>query len=86
MVGDIKTEFVQLRDETSKIGVEVKRLVDEQKKLTEHVMFLQRKETFSRSAAAADKPSRPQESWLHWVGRKTYVISVYRYFSPSTNL
>lgn len=28
--------------------------------------------------------SQSDESWIHWIARKSYVISIYRYFVPKT--
>lgn len=82
MISEIKAEFIQLKTETIEMNNELKKLVEEQKKLRENLNVINYKEKLmNRSSIIVG--SQSNESWLHWFGRQTYVISIYRYFSPA---
>lgn len=82
--------FVNIHDETKAINSKVEHLKSDQWKLFD---FLRRRdqnqlEEIARknvSSKVANNNQNNGESWAHWIGRKTYVISVYRYFVPKNN-
>lgn len=78
MLSEVKAEFVLLREETKQIGLEVRQLADEQRKIIDY----ESKNQQLLKIVSDEK----QESWIHWIGRNLYVISAYRYFRPRTEL
>lgn len=77
MLSEVQSEFVLLRDEANQNRLELHQLV-------ELIRALAEREEEKRQTTIDTKPSAGQsnESWMHWIGRTTYVISVYRYFVP----
>lgn len=77
MLGEVKSEFIQLREETKEINAEIKKVSSEQ-----HKQFneLKRLSSSNRNSAATN-----DGSWLHWIGRYSGVIPAYRYFYPKGN-
>lgn len=89
LLSDINREFVVIRNDTQSIADHIQVLFNEQRN------FLQTQEArdrnmleqlASQSVAShihlAKDSQLNQESWMHWIARTTYVISVYRYFVP----
>lgn len=74
MLGEVKTEFVQLREETKIIGAEVQRLSFEQRRQFNELKRINKKEL--------NNSNKSNESWMHWIGRYTGAIPIYRYFYP----
>lgn len=68
LLADINKEFVVIRADTKSISEQIQLLVNEQRD------FLKLQQ--QRANIQSD------ESWIHWVARQTYVISIYRYFVP----
>lgn len=79
MLAEVQSEFVVLRNETTQIRQELQQLVELQRRQIE-------RERSMRFTATDTRPSTVQsnESWLHWIGRRTYAISAYRYFVPNS--
>lgn len=72
LLSDINKEFLVIRSDTKSINEQVQLLLAEQR-------------DFLRTQQQSDRTnSRNDESWMHWVARQTYVISVYRYFVAKT--
>lgn len=86
LLSDINKEFVVIRDDTKSISEQVQLLVNEQRD------FLRAQQQRDRDLLERDaqaylaklKRGQSDESWIHWIARKTYVISAYRYFVPAT--
>lgn len=80
MLHEVQEEFVQLRSEAEKNRSEIHQLVGVIRKLTQQ-------EESKRHSMSDKKTSAAQsnESWMHWIGRTTYVISAYRYFVPRSS-
>lgn len=79
-----------IRSDTKSISEQVKLLANEQREFLQAQQQRDREllENQARSNVAASKSqwvnSQSGESWIHWIARKTFVISVYRYFVPKT--
>lgn len=89
-MADINKEFVVIREDTKVINEKVQLLVNEQRDFLRAQQQRDR-EQLEREAIAnvnASKIDRAvnqgDESWLHWIARKSYVIGIYRYFVPKT--
>lgn len=89
LLSDINQEFVVIRNDTKSIEEQIKSLFNEQRKFLHKQKIRDQKmlENLSRDNVArhnqANKTAHEsQESWIHWVARTTYVISIYRYFIP----
>lgn len=74
LLADINKEFVVIRADTKSISEQVQLLVNEQRD------FLKKQQQQPQQRAI----NQSDESWIHWIARQTYVISVYRYFVPKT--
>lgn len=79
-----------IREDTKSINEQVQLLVSEQREFLRAQQQRDR-EQLEREALANVTSSKlvratnqSDESWIHWVARKTYVISIYRYFVPKT--
>lgn len=81
MLTEVQSEFVHLRDEAAKNRTELHQLVELLRQQAERDA-LQRQLTADNKSAAAQST---ESSWLHWLGRTTYVISAYRYFAPRSD-
>lgn len=81
MLKEVQSEFVHLRDEAAKNRLVLHQLVELQRKLAERNASSKGQSTDDNKAGAVQS----NESWLHWVGRTTYVISAYRYFVPRSS-
>lgn len=79
-----------IRADTKSISEQVQLLVNEQREFLQAQQQRDREqlEMEARANVAASKGQRAisqsDETWIHWVARKTYVISIYRYFMPKT--
>ncbi|XP_055312824.1 mitochondrial potassium channel-like [Sitodiplosis mosellana] len=90
LLSDINKEFVVIRADTKSISEQVQLLVNEQREFLQGQQQRDREqlENEARTNVAASKSqqaiSQSSESWIHWIARTTYVISIYRYFVPKT--
>lgn len=73
MLTEVQTDFVRLRDDAEKNRMQLHQIVELLRKLGD------RDQSKLHSISDAGQST---ESWLHWMGRTTYVISAYRYFVP----
>lgn len=77
-----------IRSDTKSISEQVQLLANEQREFLQAQRQRDREqlEREARENIAASKRavSQGDESWIHWVARKTYVITIYRYFMPKT--
>lgn len=78
LLSDINKEFVVIRSDTKSINEQVQLLLAEQRD------FLRTQQQQLQQQQRDRTNSRNNESWIHWVARQTYVISIYRYFVPKT--
>lgn len=76
MLGEVKTEFVQLREETRLISAEIKNISSVQQKQFNEIIHLN---------SNKNTTTNHEESWLHWIGRYSGVIPAYRYLYPKGN-
>lgn len=87
-MADINKEFVVIRGDTKSIAEQVQMLANEQKEFLrgqqQRDRELLEREARSNVATSVQKTYQSNESWIHWIARKTYVISAYRYFVPKT--
>lgn len=90
LLSDINKEFVVIRQDTKSINEQVQLLANEQRDFLRAQQQRDR-EQLEREARYNVVTSNSQrengqsdESWVHWIARKTYVISIYRYFVPNT--
>lgn len=77
LLSDINKEFVVIRGDTKLICEQIQQIAQEQRNFLQE----QREREYAMIPLAPNRSSN-DESWLHWIGRKTYVISCYRYFVP----
>lgn len=80
MLTQVQSEFGHLRDDMEKNRAALEQLIALQRQHTEMLSAKQQSTNDGEPAAVHSK-----ESWLHWIGRTTYVISAYRYFVPRTD-
>lgn len=79
-----------IRADTKSISEQIQMLMNEQRDFLQAQQQRDREllEREARANVAASNRQRTinqsDESWIHWVARKTYVISIYRYFVPKT--
>lgn len=79
-----------IRDETKTIAQQIEVLMSEQRsfidwqRLRDREM-LERESRINVRTLIDKKNQENAESWIHWIGRHTYVISIYRYFMPRSN-
>lgn len=75
-----------IRNDTESISIQVQRLVDELEEFLRSQQQRDREllEREARTNVAALNKGQSNESWIHWIARKTYVIPVYRYFVPAS--
>lgn len=92
LLADINKRFVQINTETKTIKSSLNNLQQEQTELfdyfkgrdQQHLEEIARKSIASKANSKNNQlANRNDESWAHWIGRKTYVISVYRYLVPN---
>lgn len=81
MLTEVQSEFVHLRDEARENRSELHQLIELQRKLAEMVESRLKLVGDNKPTASAQS----NESWLHWIGRTTYVIGAYRYFVPKSD-
>lgn len=81
-----------IRNDTKSIGNQIQSFFNEQQKFlkTQEIRDRQMLENLSRNNVARNNQAikaahQSQESWIHWIGRTTYVISIYRYFIPKAS-
>lgn len=73
-----------IRDDTKSISKQIQQLASEQREFLqtqrerESLMIIEKQQSM--------KQSSNDESWLHWIGRRTYVIACYRYFVPASSI
>lgn len=90
LLSDINKEFVVIRQDTKSINEQVQLLANEQRDFLRVQQqrdreVLEREARFNVTASKSQRAnSQSDESWVHWIARKTYVISIYRYFVPNT--
>lgn len=82
MLKEVQTEFVHLREEAEQNRQTLRQLVELQRQLVEQAEAKSR--TTELTADTKSSAVQSNESWLHWIGRTTYVIGVYRYFVPQS--
>lgn len=71
-----------IRDDTKTISQQIKLLLGEQRQFLQWQQ-LRDKDLLEKTAKEnVDKKNAKNstESWIYWIARKTYVISVYKYF------
>lgn len=77
-----------IRADTKSISEQVQMLANEQRDFLrvqqQRDQELLEREAKLNVAAAAQKSNQSNESWIHWIARKAYVISIYRYIVPKT--
>lgn len=92
LLADINSRFVDIKTETKTIKLDLNNLQKEQTGLfdyfksrdQQHLEEIAQKSVASKANSKNNQlANRNDESWAHWIGRKTYVISVYRYFVPN---
>lgn len=92
LLSDINKRFIVINTETETIKSVLDNLQNEQTGLfdyfkrrdQQHLEEIARKTNASKANSKNKQlANRNDESWAHWIGRKTYVISVYRYFVPN---
>lgn len=93
LLADINKRFIDINNETKIIKSGLNSLQMEQTGLFDYFKTRDRQhlEEIARKSIARKANSknnqlvanRSDESWAHWIGRKTYVISAYRYFVPN---
>lgn len=89
LLSDINKEFVVIRSDTKSIGEQIQLLVNEQHEFLRVQQqrdreLLEREAKLNVSKGHQTINQNNNESWIHWIARQTYVISVYRYFIPKT--
>lgn len=83
MLKEVQTEFVHLREEGEQNRQTLQQLVELQRQLVEQV---EAKSHLTDSTVDSNSSvDQSNESWLYWIGRKTYVIGAYRYFVPRSD-
>lgn len=77
-----------IRGDTKSIAEQVENLVKEQrdflKAQQQRDRELLEREASLNVATTIQNKNQSNESWVHWIARKSYVISIYRYFVPGT--
>lgn len=78
-----------IRADTKSISEQVQMLANEQRDFLRVQQqrdqeLLEREAKLNVAATAAQKSNQSNESWIHWIARKSYVISIYRYIVPKT--
>lgn len=68
-----------IRGDTKLISDQIQQIAQEQR------AFLQEQRERELQQIPTINQSSNNESWLHWIGRQTYVISCYRYFVPASS-
>lgn len=88
LLSDINKEFVVIRGDTKSIAEQVENLAKEQrdflKAQQQRDRELLEREASLNVATTIQNKNQSNESWVHWIARKSYVISIYRYFVPGT--
>lgn len=90
LLSDINKEFVVIRQDTKSINEQVQLLANEQRDFLRAQQQrdreqLEREARYNVVTSNSQRASgQSDESWVHWIARKTYVISIYRYFVPNT--
>lgn len=87
-MADINKEFVVIRGDTKTISQQIQLLLGEQRQFLQWQQ-LRDKDLLEKTAKEnVDKKnaknSTNSESWIYWIARKTYVVSVYKYFYSKT--
>lgn len=71
-----------IRADTKSISEQVQLMLAEQRDFLriqkQQLQKQQKQHKYDRTKSQND------ESWMHWIARQTYVISIYRYFVPKT--
>lgn len=92
LLADINRRFIDINTETNTIKSVLDNLQKEQTGLfdyfkrrdQQHLEEISQKLITSKAYNKNNQwANRNDESWAHWIGRKTYVISAYRYFVPN---
>lgn len=92
LLADINKRFIDINTETKTIKSCLNSLQMEQTGLfdyfkardRQHLEEIARKTIASKANSKNNQlANRSDESWAHWIGRNTYVISAYRYFVPN---
>lgn len=86
LLSDINKEFVVIRGDTKSINERIELLLAEQRDFqqTQQQQLLQLQKQKQQHWQRDRANTQNNESWMHWIGRQTYVISIYRYFVPKT--
>lgn len=83
MLKEVQSEFVHLREQAEQNRQSLQQLVELQRQLLEQV---ETKDHLTNSTVdSKSSVGQSNESWLHWIGRTTYVIGAYRYFVPRSD-
>lgn len=92
LLSDINREFVVIRNDTQSITDNIQQLFNEQRKFLQtqeardrNLLEQLASQNVARNRQLVKDATQTQESWVHWIARTTYVISIYRYFVPKPN-
>ena len=82
MLNEVRADFQMLQEETRTIGVEVRRIAEYNASQLQLQQMKRLKKQKRKQEERALAKAEHKESWMNWVGRKSGVVSVYRFFVP----
>lgn len=85
MLTEVKSEFILLREDTTKMALEMKKLTELNSK-----MLAMHQIKVNNAVVSKEKPTNPSWtswslSWTYWIGSKTGLVATYKYLFNNQN-